>query len=147
MLLSTTIAAPLVPTLADATNKRLRHAATTLQPGDQLHLTAPILGFPKGCVRAIYGYCVHSDAQGHAYAVTAYVRPFDLGACVVAFAERDARRYPTTNQQECWFGEVLMYLTEIDLTDYADCLRLERLSERVTPLLPAAITINYRQAA
>jgi hypothetical protein len=40
-----------------------------------------------------------------------------------------------------------MYLTEIDLTDYADCLRLERLSERVLPLLPAAVIIDYRKAA
>jgi hypothetical protein len=68
------------------------------------------------------------------------------GAHAVAYTEREARRYATANQREQWFGSVLMYLTEIDLTDYADCLRLERLSERVTPLLPAAITL-YRQAA
>lgn len=142
-----TTPATLVPTLTDLFNKRVKHLATDLQPGDQLHLTAPILGLPKGSVQAIYGYCVHTDAQGQAYAVTAYVRPTSLGAAVVAFTERDARRYPTENQQERWFGEYLMYLTEIDLTDYADCLRLERLSVRITPLLPAATTIDYRQAA
>ncbi len=139
--------APLVPTLADVVNKRLRHPATDLQAGDQLHFTAPVLGFPRGTSRAIYGYCVYTDDQGQAYAVRAYVRPTNLGDFVVAFTERDARRYPTANQQERWFGEYLMYLTEIDLTDYADCLRLERLSERVTPLLPAATTAPYLQAA
>ncbi|TVT43091.1 hypothetical protein FNT36_03090 [Hymenobacter setariae] len=139
---ATTIAA-LVPTLTDVFNKRVKHNATTLQGGDQLHFTAPVLGFPKGGVQAIYGYCVYTDEQGQAYAVTAYVRG---GQHAVAYTDREARRYPTANQREQWFGSVLMYLTEIDLTDYADCLRLERLSERVTPLLPAA-TITYRQAA
>jgi hypothetical protein len=143
MQLSATTPAPLVPTLADVFNKRVRHAATDLQGGDQLHFTAPVLGFPKGGVQAIYGYCVYTDEQGQPYAVTAYVRG---GAHAVAYTEREARRYATANQREQWFGSVLMYLTEIDLTDYADCLRLERLSERVTPLLPAAITL-YRQAA
>jgi hypothetical protein len=38
-------------------------------------------------------------------------------------------------------------LTEVDLTDYADCLRLERLSVRVLPLLPTDILLAYRQAA
>ena len=146
--LATTSPASLVPTLADAVNKRVRHTATDLQPGDQLHLTAPILGFPRGITRAIYGYCVQADEQGCAYRVTAYVQALALGGHTVAFSERDARRYPATNQQERWFGERLMYLIEIDLTEYADCLRLERLSERVLPLLPAATVLpSYRQAA
>jgi hypothetical protein len=135
--------ASLVPTLADIVNKRVRHNATDLQGGDQLHFTAPVLGFPKGGVAGIYGYCVYTDDQGQPYAVTAYVRG---GAHAVAYTEREARRYPTANQREQWFGSVLMYLTEIDLTDYADCLRLERLSERLTPML-AATAINYRQVA
>jgi aminoglycoside phosphotransferase (APT) family kinase protein len=139
-----TISTSLVPTLADVVNKRVRHAATNLQVGDQLHFTAPVLGFPKGGVAGIYGYCVYTDEQGQVYAVTAYVRG---GIHAVPYTEREARRYPAANQREQWFGSVLMYLTEIDLTDYADCLRLERLSERVTPLLPAAITSDYRQAA
>jgi hypothetical protein len=139
-----TVPAPLVPTLADVLNKRVRHAVTDLQGGDQLHFTAPVLGFPKGGVAGIYGYCVYTDDQGQAYAVTAYVRG---GMYAVAYTDREARRYPTANQREQWFGSVLMYLTEIDLTDYADCLRLERLSERVTPMLAAANTIDYRQAA
>ena len=139
-----TTAAALVPTLADVVNKRVRHNAADLQGGDQLHFTAPVLGFKRGSVQPIFGYCVYTDEQGQVYAVTAYVRG---GEHAVPYTEREARRYPAANQREQWFGSVLMYLTEVDLTDYADCLRLERLSERVTPLLPAATTVSYREAA
>jgi hypothetical protein len=138
--------ASLVPTLADLFNKRVRHAITDLQPGDSLHATAPLLGFPRGRKIDVYGYCTQYDAQGQAYAVVAYVRPFQMGQHTVTYSEREAGRYPATNQQEQWFGSVLMYLTEIDLTEYADCLRLERLSQHLVPLLPAALT-TYRQAA
>jgi hypothetical protein len=136
--------ASLVPTLPDVVNRRRKHVITDLQGGDQLHFTAAILGFPKGSVQGIYGYCTYTDEQGQVYAVTAYVRG---GTHAVAYTEREARRYPTANQHEQWFGAVLMYLTEIDLTDYADCLRLERLSERVQPLLAAETLPAYRQAA
>jgi hypothetical protein len=125
----------LVPTLPDVLYRRHQHTVTDLQPGDQLHLTAAILGFARGRVLGIYGYCVHSDEQGHPYAVRAYVRADEARGHAVAFSQRDARRHPTTGQRERWFGAVLMYMVEIDLTDYADCLRLERLSERVLPLL------------
>jgi hypothetical protein len=138
--------APLVPTLADLFNKRVRHAITALQAGDSLHLTAPVHGFARGRKLGIYGYCVQYDTQGQPYAVVAYVRPDELSRYAVAYAEREAGRYPTDSQREQWFSSVLMYLVEIDLTDYADCLRLERLSERVTPLLPVALT-SYSQAA
>jgi hypothetical protein len=140
-----TTTAPLVPSLTDLFNKRVRHLATDLQPGDSLHLMAPILGFKKGRKVSIYGYCVEYDTQGQPFSVTAYVRPDGLGDHTLAYSERQAGRYPTAGQREQWFGSVLMYLTEIDLTDYADCLRLERLSERVLPLLPD--TVVYAQAA
>jgi hypothetical protein len=100
-----TISAPLVPALTDLFNKRVRHAATDLQPGDQLHFTAPILGFARGTVHALYGYCVHYDAQGQPYAVTGYING---GPLAVAYTEREARRYPTPGQREQWFGSVLM---------------------------------------
>lgn len=135
----------LLPTLPDLFNKRVRHPLTTLQPGDSLHLTAAVCGFPKGRKVSIYGFCVQFDTQGDAIGVTAYVRPDSLSEHAVAYSERDAQRYPTANQREQWFGSVLMYLTEIDLTDYADCLRLERLNERVAMAL--SDTITYAQAA
>lgn len=141
-----TTPATLVPTLTDLFNKRVKHLATDLQPGDNLHLTAAVLGFPKGRKIPVHGYCVQYDAQGQPYAVTAYVRPDVLNKHTVSYTEREASRYATANQREQWFGSVLMYLTEIDLTDYADCLRLERLSERVLPLL-TDLTPSYCQAA
>lgn len=125
----------LLPTLPDVLNRRRQHAVTDLQPGDQLHLTAPILGFARGRVLGIHGYCVHTDECGRPYAVRAYVRADEARGQAVAFSQRDARRHPTTGQRERWFGAVLMYMVEIDLTDYADCLRLERLSDRVMPLI------------
>ena len=142
-----TSSASLIPTLADLFNKRLRHPITDLQAGDNLHLGAPILGFPKGHAVPVYGYCVQYDAQGRPYAVTAYVRPLSLNEHAVGYAQREAARYPSANQQEQWFGAVLLYLTEIDLTDYADCLRLERLPSRLADLLQPEPAVSYRQAA
>lgn len=140
--------AALVPTLADLFNKRVRHAITDLRAGDSLHTTAPMLGFPRGRKVDVYGYCTQYDTDGRPYAVTAYVRPFALGQHTVAYGQREASRYPAHHQTEQWFGSVLMYLTEIDLTEYADCLRLERLSERLTPLLPALASLpTWPQAA
>jgi hypothetical protein len=145
--MATTLTTPaaLVPTLPDVANRRRKHLVTDLQGGDQLHLTAALLGFKRGAVVPLYGYCALRDAQGQVYSVRGYVRPLTL-AYAVPFSEREAVRFRADNQQERWFGEVLMYLTEIDLTDYADCLRLERLSERVLPLLSAELPF-YSQAA
>lgn len=132
---------PLVPSLRDATDKRKEHAVTTLQGGDQLHLTAKLLGFPKGSVLPVYGYCALYDEQGQPYSVRAYVRPLSTDKPAVCFGEREAVRFRFDTQREQWFGSVLMYLTEIDLTDFADCLRLERLpdalSDLIYPTLPA----------
>jgi len=144
MRATATTPATLVPTLPDLFNRRRKHIITDLEPGDQLHLTAPVLGFAKGSRLPAYGYCRHIDAQGQTYAVTAYVRGGSQG---VAYHDREAHRYPTPGQREQWFGSVLLHLTEIDLTDYADCLRLERLSERVLPLLPSDTEVSYCQAA
>ena len=143
-----TATAALVPTLPDIVNRRRKHSVTDLQPGDQLHTTAPILGFARGRVLPIYGYCVHTDDNGQDYAVRAYVRADEARGHAVGFSQRDARLRPTTGQREVWFGSVLMYMVEVDLTDYADCLRLERLSERVLPLLaPAEVEYSHSLAA
>ncbi|MGI4862397.1 MAG: hypothetical protein ACRYFZ_00625 [Janthinobacterium lividum] len=137
----------LLPTLPDLFNKRVRHLITDLQAGDNLHPTSKLLGFPKGYTLPIYGYCALYDADGQPYQVRAYVRPLSFEQKgVVASSEREAVRFRFDNQREVWFGERLMYLLEIDLTDHADCLRLERLPERVLALLPGTSTY-YRQAA
>jgi hypothetical protein len=141
-----TTPASLIPTLPDVLTRRRQHAVTDLQPGDQLHLTAAILGFARGRVLPIYGYCVHTDEQGQPFLVRAYVRADEARGHAVPFHQRDARLHPTTGQRERWFGAVLMYMVEIDLTDYADCLRLERLSQRVLPLL-VETEMSHCQAA
>lgn len=125
--------APLVPTLPDVADKRLRHQLADLRGGDQFHFTARALGFPKGAVVPAYGKCVYYDPEtGQPYAVTAYVRG---GSEAVPYAERQAVKYRTAHQKEQWFGSVLLFLTEIDLTDYADVLRLERVAEPLAQLL------------
>lgn len=131
---------PLVPTLADVSVKRLRHSITDLRGGDQLHLKAPLHGFPKGAVLPIYGFCVCRDAAGNAYEARAYVR-----GSATAYHNREAVRFPAEHQTEQWFGAFLLYLVEIDLTDHADCLRLERQPAPLVQLLYPEASI--RQAA
>ena len=138
--------APLVPMLPDVRDRRLAHPITTLSGGDQLHCVHKLLGFPKGSVLPIYGYCALFDDDGNPYAVTAYVRPLHLEQAV-AFAEREAVRFRFDNQREQWFGAVLMYLVPIDLTDYADCLRLEKAPGPLVGLLYPEAAAPLRLAA
>lgn len=138
--------ASLVPPLMDAVNKRILYPAITLCPGDKLHLLAPALGFSKGRTLDVYGYCLDADEQGRAYAVRAYVRPDKVTEFVVAFSERDATRYPADNQREVWFGHRLLWLVEVDLTDYGHALRLERATYTATTALPAP-PIGFQQVA
>lgn len=126
----------LIPTLRDAFNRRIQHPITALDGGDQLHLTSRLLGFPKGAVLPIYGYCALFDEDGRPYSVRAYVRPTAAAAAgMVAYSEREAVRFRFDTQQERWFGAVLMHLVEIDLTDFADVLRLEHQPEHLAELL------------
>jgi hypothetical protein len=123
----------LLPVLPDALRPKdkaaAHHLAThPLQAGDQLHVVHSLLGFPRGAVLPVYGACLISDGKGQPYQVRAYVRP-EANATPVAYQQREAVRFPATHpdqQREQWFGAVLLYLVELDLTDYADCLRLER---------------------
>lgn len=131
-------------TLPDVLNKRVSHPVAVLLPGDQLHLKAKVLGFPKGAVLPIYGYCALFDEDGQAYCVTAYVRPTGSeGQQLVPYSDREAVRYRFENQKEQWFGAVLMYLVPVDLTDYADVLKLERQPAHLADLLAP----TYRLAA
>ncbi|MBF9140809.1 hypothetical protein [Hymenobacter properus] len=147
--MSTPAAKPLtVPPLPDAVARHLSHDVTALRGGDQLHLRTAILGYAKGAVLPIYGYCCLRDEHGTPFCVTAYVRPNGAaGQPVVAYSERDAVRFRFEDQTECWFGAVLMYLVPVDLTDYADCLRLERQPATMARLLLNETETPYRQAA
>lgn len=141
--MSTPAAKPLIPTLPDAFNKRIQHAITALDGGDQLHLTSKLLGFPKGAVLPIYGYCALFDDNGQPYSVRAYVRGTGAaGQPMVTYSQREAVRFRFDTQQERWFGnELLMYLVEIDLTDFADCLKLEHQPAHVAELLAPTMRV------
>lgn len=98
-----------------------------LREGDLLHLLAPVAGRPKGTVLPVLGYCLCVDAQGQPYALRAYV-PI-CPAYATTYAGREAARFPEPGQQERWLGGVQMRFSEIDLTDHAHELRLERRRE------------------
>lgn len=153
---ATKLPASLVPSLTDAADRKLRYPLTSfdkdkkcqaaaLREGDLLHLKAEVLGFPKGEVLPVYGCCVSLDADtGEPYRVVAYVRG---GSESIGYAERDFAKYPSAENTESWFGSFLLFLTEIDLTDYADSLRLERRAVAAELPLSSAIEVSHRSAA
>lgn len=98
-----------------------------LREGDLLHLLAPVAGRPKGTVLPVLGYCLCVDAQGQPYALRAYVPICPEYA--TTYAGREAARFPEPGQQERWLGGVQMRFSEIDLTDHAHEIRLERRRE------------------
>jgi hypothetical protein len=127
-----------LPTLPDALrprDKQAAHSIADIQPGDQLHLTAAVCGLPKGLALPVAGFCATVSLDGQVVNVVAYVLPLSVTAQAVAFTERDYRRFPCALYRETWFGTPPTQLVEIDLTDYADCLRLERQPEPLAQLL------------
>jgi hypothetical protein len=98
-----------------------------LLEGDLLHLKAPVAGRPKGTVLPVLGYCLCIDAQGQPYALRAYVPLCPEYA--TTYAGREAARFPEPNQRERWLGGIQLYFSEIDLTDHAHELALERRRE------------------
>ena len=117
---------PLLPPLASVLKGEKPIALTEgFQPGDLLHLLADVVGRPAGTVLPVLGYCLCVDAQGQPYALRAYV-PLSP-AFATTYAGREAARFPEPGQQERWLGGVQLYFTELDLTDHAHELRLERI--------------------
>jgi hypothetical protein len=98
-----------------------------LLEGDMLHFKAPVAGRPKGTVLPVLGYCLCVDAQGQPYALRAYVPLCPEYA--TTYAGREAARFPEPNQRERWLGGIQLYFSEIDLTDHAHELALERRRE------------------
>ncbi|MBO2009207.1 hypothetical protein [Hymenobacter negativus] len=138
---------PLTISLPDALAKGVKHSIDTLRGGDQLHVKAAMLGFPKGAVLPIAGTCCTVDLDGRVVNVVAYVLPVAATAQVVAFTERDYRRFPCALYREMWFGTPPVCLVEVDLTDYADCLKLERQPEALARLLYPEAEFSYLKAA
>jgi len=98
-----------------------------LREGDLLHLLSHLLGWPKGTVLPVLGYCLCFDAQGQPYALRVYLPLSSVQG--TTYAGREAARFPEPRQQERWFGGIQMRFTELDLTDHAHELALERRRE------------------
>jgi hypothetical protein len=132
---------PLLPRLPCARRAKDRYGiADGLHPTDRLHVTAPCEGYDAGTILPVLGYNLYLDAQGDTYAVHAYVPGYGTTA-----AGRQALRFPSPMQQEVLFQELPAFLTELDLTDHADSLALERLHEAV--VIPMYPTEEHRRLA
>ena len=139
--------APLVPTIPNVACKRTRHSITDLMDGDLLHVRADILGadgktlLRKGTIVPVLGFVRCDDLQGLPYVVRAYVPGFGT-----TLACRDARMFPTALQQEMLFS-FPETITELDLTDHADALALERhVGAKVIPMYPTPAHVQRRAA-
>lgn len=139
--------APLVPTIPNIACKRTRHTITDLMDGDLLHVLADIPGpdgltlFKKGTIVPVLGFCRCDDLTGLPYVVRAYVPGFGT-----SLACRDARMFPTALQQEVLFSYPET-ITELDLTDHADALALERhVGAKVIPMYPTLAHVMRRAA-
>jgi hypothetical protein len=125
--------APLVPRLSCIRRPNGKFDLSEgFHPTDLLHVTRACEGFEAGTILPVLGWCRSYDAEGLTYAVRAYVPGF--GTTV---AGRESQRFPTAFQQEELFVALPPYFTEIDITDNADCLAMERLHEAVIiPMYP-----------
>lgn len=119
---------PLLPALPSAVpGEKPIALADGFEPGDLLHLQAELVGRPAGTVLPVLGYCLCLDGQGQPYALRAYL-PLSP-AFATTYGGREAVRFPEPGQQERWFNGVQMFFTELDITDHAHELLLERRRE------------------
>ena len=137
----------LLPCLKGALNPKEPYSLTDgFRASDLLHVLAAGLPWPAGTVLPLLGQCLCRDAQGHTWRLLAYV-PAAPQECTT-YHGRQARRFPEEGQLERWFAGIPMgYFTELDITDNADDLALERLTEAVIiPMYPKPAQM-LRQAA
>lgn len=126
----------LIPPLRSALAPKESYAVATFLGGDLIHLLSSVAYWPAGTVLPVLGQCQYFDAQKQLWRLLAYV-PASADECTT-YAGRQARRFPEAGQLEQWFGGVHMVFTEIDITDSAECLALERRTEAVViPMYPA----------
>jgi hypothetical protein len=125
--------APIVPRLVCVRRSRDRFDITTgFHATDRLHVVRPCQGFDAGTILPVLGYCLWLDERGDTYAVHVYVSGYGTTA-----AGREAERFPAMHQQEVLFVALPPFITELDVTECADCLALERLHEAVIiPMYP-----------
>ena len=127
----------LVPSLRSALEpKQFYDLADGFKDGDLLHLLDELVRRPAGTVLPVLGQNACYDAAGKLWRLLAYVPASPLEC--TTYAGRQARRFPEAGQTERWFGGVHMLFTEIDITDSAECLAVERCTEAVViPMYPA----------
>lgn len=128
--------ASLIPPLRSALAPKECFTLSTFRDGDLLHLLAEVARRPAGTVLPVLGQLCCFDEHGQLWRLVAYVPASPLEC--TTYAGRQARRFPEPGQLERWFGGVHLLFTEIDLTDSAEGLALERWSEApVIPMYPA----------
>ncbi|GAA4501341.1 hypothetical protein GCM10023172_23020 [Hymenobacter ginsengisoli] len=131
---------PLIPALHSALPGQyniLHDVSNGFQPQHPvLHTLIPIAGHPANLALNILGQCLSRETpDSPAYALVAYVAPSATER--VAYTNRSAARFEVGQHIERWFAGVQLYFTEIDITDYADSLRLEYLAPIVSEAAPA----------
>jgi hypothetical protein len=121
-------ASSLIPLLRGPKKRRPElSVAQGFTDGDLLHLTGPVLGYEAGTVLPVLAFCIDEELDGTPYCVRAYVPGKGT-----TYAGCQAARFRTALQKEQWFGGIRpLYFTEVDVTDHADMLRLERVSEAI----------------
>jgi hypothetical protein len=127
---------PCLPGALRGQRRTLFSLDTGFELGDQLHLKADIAGHLKGSVVPVLGQCLSRETPlGPPYALVAYV-PASATVCVT-YAERPAAHFEVGQHVERWFNGVQLYFAEIDVTDHAESLALERSMIATTITEPA----------
>jgi|GEM_PF-4230603 len=141
---------PLIPSLPCAATPRTRFDVTDgFKAGDMLHFDVPLVGYPAGAAVPLLGFCLCKDVDETPYCLRAYVAARPGAGCSIPFALREATQRPDAIQEEVFFDKLLpMYLSEIDITDYAHVLSLSRSQgAKVIPMYPQRSTSRLRVAA
>jgi hypothetical protein len=136
--------APLVPRLCCIRRANGKFDLSDgFHPTDRLHVTRACEGFDAGTILPVLGYCRCYDDEGITYVVRAYVP-----GCGTTVAGREAVRFPTAHQQEEIFVALPPFITELDVTELADHLAMERLHEAVViPMYPSEGHMRISAAA
>ncbi|MCC3156467.1 hypothetical protein LJ737_04415 [Hymenobacter sp. 15J16-1T3B] len=134
--------APLVPMLADVRARAHKHdPALGFRDSDLLHIIRNCEDRSAGQVLPVLGYCICFGVNQEAYAVRVYVPGRQTTS-----AGREALRFPTALETEVLFVPLPAFITEIDVTDSAHCLALERVHEAVVIPMYASQTALQRAA-
>jgi hypothetical protein len=120
---------PLIPALRSALPGQRTltfDLSAGFEPTDKLHiLHETIAGHLAGSVVPVLGQRLSRETPtSPPYALVAYV-PVSPTVCI-AYAERSAAHFEVDQHIERWFGGVQLYFAEIDITDHAESLALER---------------------